>query len=335
MTKRFLIIFSLLLCCTFSYAQKTKKEKKKRSKELPENIEAFPKNFLIRPRFVYPQVWVDVSSRLTGKGANFRYKPAMPGIVGLSLKIKKVFISAAIKLPATQEFKNLYGDSKSRNIFINIMGRRVIWTLFYRDYKSFYLEKYQPFYPTWNKDSLGYPKSKDLRIIEGGLNLVFNFNKNFSMNAAFSQGERQKKSAGSFLMGIAERYQRIDADTNFFVPPGQDSYYPNLAKLKYGNFASTILAFGFGYQFVAGKFHFTPVVMAGTGFQFQSYEQTTGKKTWVNVPTYANAKAQVGYNGDHFFTNIIYQLEYNTIPIKESRIKLFHNWIEFGLGLRF
>ena len=51
------------------------------------------------------------------------------------------------------------------------------------------------------------------------------------MNAAFAQGERQKKSAGSFLMGISERYQRIDADTSF-VPPTQGNLYPNLDKLR-------------------------------------------------------------------------------------------------------
>ena len=154
------------------------------------------------------------------------------------------------------------------------------------------------------------------------------------MNAAFAQGERQKKSAGSFLMGLSERYQRVEADSSF-VPPTQGDLYPNLDKLKYGDFISTIVSIGFGYQFVMGKFHFTPVVMAGSGFQIQSYRQTSSRHFWLNVPTYASAKAQIGYNGNHFFSNLIYQTEFNTIPIKESRIRLFHNWIELGVGVRF
>ncbi len=312
-----------------------KKERKKKEKNaLPENIEAFPKNFLIRPRFVYPEVSVNVSNRMFGKGEKFRYKPAMPGVVGLSLKIKKVNISAAMQLPASEQMKKMYGETKYRNIYINIQGRIVNWGLFYRDYKGFYLKDYENYYPNWNKDSLGYPKSPGLRIIEGGLNLGFNFNKNFSMNAAFAQGERQKKSAGSFLMGLTERYQRIEADTSF-VPPTQGVLYPNLDKLKYGNFTSTIIYLGFGYQFVIKKVHFTPVAMAGSGFQIQSYEQTDRKRFWINYPTYATLKAQLGYNGDHFFANLIYGTEFNTIPIKESRIRLFHNWLEFGMGLRF
>jgi hypothetical protein len=244
-----------------------------------------------------------------------------------------VYISAAVQLPASDRLKKQYGETKFRNININIQGRFVNWGLFYRDYKGFYLSNYKPYYPNWNKDSLGYPKSPGLRIIEAGLNLAFNFNKNFSMNAAFAQGERQKKSAGSFLMGLSERYQRIDADTSF-VPPTQGALYPNLDKLKYGNFTSTILTLGFGYQIVIKKFHFTPVLMAGSGFQIQSYEQTDKKRFWINVPTYASAKGQIGYNGDHFFANVIYVTEFNTIPIKESRIRLFSNWLEFGMGLR-
>ncbi|MES2761140.1 MAG: DUF4421 family protein [Bacteroidota bacterium] len=315
-------------------AKKEKVKKEKKAKEIPENIEVFPKNFLIRPRFVYPEVSVNVSNRMFGKGEKFKYKPAMPGVVGLSLKIKKVYISAAIQLPASEQLKKTYGDTKFRNININILGRVVSWGLFYRDYKGFYLKDYEAYYPGWNKDSLGFPKSPGLRIIEGGLNLGFNFNKNFSMNAAFSQGERQKKSAGSFLMGITERYQRIEADTSF-VPPSQGALYPNLDKFKYGNFTSSILYLGFGYQFVFKKFHFTNVVMAGTGFQIQSYEQINKKRLWINYPTYASYKSQLGYNGDHFFANLIYATEFNTIPIKESRIRLFSNWLEFGMGLRF
>lgn len=341
MSPRLLIVTFLLLSGLASYGQKknrkedpVKKEKKKKEKTPPENIEVFPKNFLIRPRFVYPQVSINVTNRLSGAGEKFIYLPAQPGVVGLSVKIKKVYISAAIQLPASEALKKNYGIPKYRNININIQGRIVHWGLFYRDYKGFYLSNYKKFYPDWNKDSLGYPKSEGLRIVEAGINLGFNFNRNFSMNAAFAQGERQKKGAGSFLMSFSERYQRIDADTSF-VPPGQGAFYPNLDKLKYGNFSSTLISFGCGYQFVIRKFHFTPVVLAGSGFQIQSYTQTNRKRFWLNIPTYATARGQIGYNGDHFFANVIYTTEFNSIPIKESRIRLFHNWFEVGMGLRF
>jgi len=77
--------------------------------------------------------------------------------------------------------------------------------------------------------------------------------------------------------------------------------------------------------------------MTGKGLQLQSYRQINEKHFRLNIPTYASAGIQLGYNGDHFFTNLIYQTqtEFNTIPIKESRIRLFQNRYEVGVGTRF
>lgn len=324
----------ILLFFTLSvFSQKPKKEKKKREKSIPENIEKFSKDFSVKIRISSPQVWIDVNSRMLGQGDKFRYKPYVPAILGVALKVKKFYISAGTKLPTSEKTKKKYVDTKSRDIFINLQGRKVAWNMFYRDYNGFYLDNYAPYYPTWNLDSLGYPKRDDLHIVEAGLSLGFSFNRNFSLNAAFAQSERQKKSAGSFLMAISERYQRIDTDTDF-VPPVQEAYYPNLSKLKYGNFSSTILALGYGYQVVYKNFHFTPVVMFGSGFQVQIYSQTNKNRLWINFPTYANFRGQLGYNSDVFFANVIYQMEFSSIPIKESRIRIYRNWLEFGVGVR-
>jgi hypothetical protein len=92
---------------------KNKRGKKRKKKELPENIEAFPKNFLIRPRFVYPEVSLNVSNRMFGKGEKFKYKPSIADVVGLSLKIKKVYISAAIQLQANDRLKKIMAKQKT------------------------------------------------------------------------------------------------------------------------------------------------------------------------------------------------------------------------------
>lgn len=343
MKKVWLLFLLIAFISHTSFAQKKhketreeKKERKKKEKEknkIPENIEVFPKNFLFKPKFVYPEVVFNVTSRKKN-GESFNWKPAMPGIVGAAIRIKKVYVSAMFKLPASKSLQEKYGNTEFRDIYVNIQGRIVSWGIYYRDYKGFYLNDYQKFYSNWNKDSLGYPKSSDLHVIESGLNLGFNFNKNFSMNAAFAQSERQKKGAGSFLVTLSERYQRIETGANI-VPPGQQDNYPNLDNLQGGDFFTTILSFGSGYQFVYKKFHLTPVVLLGTGVQFQSYLQNNFKRFWVNVPTYANGRAQLGYNGDNFFANIIYSIEFNTVPIKESRIRLYRQAIEFGMGIRF
>ena len=109
---KFVLIFCTIILSLQSFAQSSKKKKHKKAKDVPENIEVFPKNFLVRPRFVFPSVWVDVNSRLLGQGEKFRYKPSIPGVVGLSLKIKKVYISFAIKLPSNDRNIDRYGNTK-------------------------------------------------------------------------------------------------------------------------------------------------------------------------------------------------------------------------------
>lgn len=341
-TFKYFIIGLILLFNINTYAQKQspndntakKEKKKKRENKASENIEVFARNYFVRPRYEYPQISVNTTNRLFGKGEKFKYKPSVQGLVGLSFKIKKIFFSFTVQLPLSEPQKRLYGTTKFTDISVIVPVRTLLWSVYYRDYKGFYLKTYEPYYPNWNKDSLGYPKSPGLRIIEAGMNLCFTFNNNFSMNAAFAQGERQKKSAGSFLAGIFEHYQRVEVNTNF-VPATQELLYPNLDKFKYGDFISSIFYFGYGYQFVFNRFHFTPVGTMGTGFQVQNYRQVDKKSFRLDVPTTANFKAQIGYNGDHFFTNIIYITEFNTIPIKESKIRLFHNWLVFGIGVRF
>lgn len=353
----FILLISLLSCSVPSFSQ-TRKEKKlaekkrieqikQRKKEVkdslravkkarggvPENITAFKKNFLIKPKFVFPGLVFNVSHRDNG-GSSFNWKPSIQSVIGGAIRIKKFYISMGFRLPSSPAHESKFGKTTYQDYYLHYQGRIVAWTGFYRDYRGFYLDKFNKFYPQWREDSLGYPKSKNLHVIEGGMNLGFNFNKSFSLNAAFAQSERQKKTAGSFLMSLSERYQRIETDSNI-VPGAEDKNYPNLDHITAGDFFTTIISFGAGYQFVMGKFHFTPVVLLGSGVQIQNYQQP-GRNLWrLNVPTYANGKAQFGYNGDNFFANIIYSAEFNSIPIKESRIRLFYQVIEFGMGIRF
>ena len=62
---------------------------------------------------------------------------------------------------------------------------------------------------------------------------------------------------------------------------------------------------------------------------FQATAQYYVPDTTIGAP---NVPEKMLMNG---FANIIYTTEFNSIPIKESRIRLFHNWFEVGMGVRF
>jgi hypothetical protein len=263
----------------------------------------------------------------------FNYVPFIQGVVGAGIKIKSVYVAYSVKLPTAVAFEKKMGKTEYQDIDVTIQTRVTGIRLFYQDYKGFYLLSPEKYYPNWKAND-SYPQKNNLHILNAGLNLTFVFNNNFSLNAAFAQSERQKKSRGSFMMGITERYTSISCDTSI-VPTGQGRYYPTLDKYKTGNFYSSILSVGFGYSIVGGRFNFTPVLLAGTGLLAEGYQLKSGNRLDLQIPVYFNAKTALGYNGKHVYTNVIFNSELNSLALSETRLRVYKISVEFGLGIRF
>jgi hypothetical protein len=43
----------------------------------------------------------------------------------------------------------------------------------------------------------------------------------------------------------------------------------------------------------------------------------------------------IGYNGNHFYTNLILNAELNSLPLDETRLRIYHGSAEIGVGVRF
>ncbi len=311
--------------------KRVKEEKRLKKLEPPPNIEYLPKKFLFRVKYSLPGVVLDVMPR-TGSGKTIDYRPFIPGVVGAGIKIKGVYIAYAQKIPASGLQDRRFGKTEFRDINITFQKRIAGFQFFYQDYKGFYILQPEKFDSTYN-DHLTYPKIPSLRTYTIGMNINWVFTKSFSLNAAFAQSERQKKSAGSFMLGFSERYNRLEMDTSI-VPYSQRLNYPTLNKYSFGSYFSSIINLGFGYSMVGGKFSFTPVLLVGTGVQIQNYNAPQNR--WaINMPLYGSLKAAFGFNGDNFFTNIIFASEVVTMSAKETRISLARIQADFGVGFRF
>jgi hypothetical protein len=315
-----------------SHHKKEKREKKKKEKKVPENIEVIPKVFAFRPKYVLPSTIFDVTNR-DGKGLRFNYIPFIQGVVGAGIKIKSVYVSYSMTLPTTTAQEQHYGKTTFYDIGLTIQTRITGIDLFYQDYKGYYLLNPEKYYPGWSSE-MANPQKHNLHTTNAGMNLSFVTNHNFSPNAAFAQSERQKTSRGAFIIGITERFTRIANDSSI-VPATEVPYFPTLNKLRLGNFYSSILSLGLGYSFVHKNFSITPVLLGGSGLLAEDYQLTDGSRIQFKVPVYADFKMALGYNGNHFYTNIILNAELNSLPLEETRLRMYHGSVEFGLGVRF
>lgn len=308
-----------------------KEEKRRKKLEPPPNIEYLPKNFLFKVRYVIPNVVLDISTR-DAKSTSFDYRPFIPGVVGAGIKIKKIYISYAQKIPSTPRQNTRFGKTDFRDFNFQFQWRITGIQLFYQDYKGFYLlrpEKYDTAYA----DRTYFPRSRSLRTYSVGMNMNWVFTKSFSLNAAFAQSERQKESAGSFMLGFTERFDRLQMDSSI-VPASLTSTYPTLHRYSFGSNFSSILYAGLGYSFVKSNFSITPVLMVGSGLQIQNYNAPQNR--WdLRIPLYGNFRLAAGYNGDNFFTNVMFHAQVMTMSAKETRITLAYTFGEFAIGFRF
>lgn len=170
-----------------------------------------------------------------------------------------------------------------------------------------------------------YPKMK-LHMYGGTFQWVFN-NKKFSYKAAFNQNERQLKSAGSFLLGAAVYYTKLNTDTLQLLPD-MNSLHENI---QFG------ITGGYAYSWVLGKSWFvTGSLDLGVNLGHNNPKQIFNEKMKI-YPT-LNSRIAAGYNLDSWsfglssYYNRVYlfidgkdNLSVNEFNIQLTFIKRF-NW---------
>ncbi len=154
-------------------------------------------------------------SQNRGSEPEKNYLSNKPPSFGLGLSLKNTIISFGYGYG----FDFMRDKSKGRtSVKWDLQFRRYtryfVFDLFYQEYKGFYQD---------NDKEKDYKLCPDLKIRKLGAfgQYIFN-NKRFSYKAAFSQNQKQLRSAGSFLLG-AEIYNTwINSDSSFVYNDKKD-----------------------------------------------------------------------------------------------------------------
>jgi len=326
--KFFTRIIILIFICLFSsglYATDiNKKKKKEKKKKLPHNIEAIESKFMFRPFYTTQFTKLSISPRAFENANNIIYKPNVFGSVGFETSIKKIKFAYAFKLnPLNKSF----GKTDYKNINIGIQTRIVGLKFSFLKYKSFYLK---------NTDDFGITNNyirPDINIYSVGFSVDFVMTKSFSINAAFAQSERQKKSAGSFMIMLGDRYTFFDSDSSIILPQ-EASKYDRIKDIRKAKSNTLLIAPGVGYSIIFKRFNFTPILLAGTGPQIKMYDYTGSNAFSFRLPIYFLYKNAFGYNGEKFFFNLIYSYDLNNLRFKDSNVNLSIIYWKISAGFR-
>lgn len=265
------------------------------------------------------------------------FRPNDPLNIGFGFTYKWLGLNMAFNLPFINNDDEIYGKTRRFDLSTHIYGRKLIFDLNYQWYKGYYLANPQGVVPGWQEGD-PYPHRSDITVTTFGGAGFYVFNhKRFSYRAAFTFNERQKKSAGSWVIGGGFGWNFTKGDSSlvnsdFIVELDSVS----IEKARLGTMYTTG---GYAHSFVIKNFFLSLTLGLGFGLSNDRLEvggvsQEVVKKIGFNVVTVF--RASFGYNSDDFYIGFtMYNNAYALSP--QDNIGLSYSYTSFNIyaGYRF
>jgi hypothetical protein len=170
-----------------------------------------------------------------------------------------------------------------------------------------------------------------------GIGAFYNFNDRYSANAAFSQGERQLSSAGSFVIDSSVAFTQIAMPVSI-VPQSQLAYYSDLDNYRGGDYWLWVARLGYGYNFLYRRMTLGALVALGPNLQHQENNFVQGGSSRWRVSTSARFRIGLWFEFKDDLIGALAMIDANQIVIEEfalnsrtARIQFFYVRLFDGL----
>jgi hypothetical protein len=265
-------------------------------------IKSYPDYFFLWP--VLKQRKFDFEIRnLKGSRNKLQYKSNKPYSFGIGMYLFELGFELAFAIPLDEKSKEIYGESKARDIQLHVLGKRWGMDAFVQKYSGFYLIDPEVDIPA----NTPYYQRPDIVTRNIGISLNYTFNKNkFSFRSAYNFTERQLTSAGSFIVfgSIDNLYLKADSAIvgNQYLPTFGESS-------RFSQIKTTVLSIvpGYTYSLIYKGFFLNGTLAIGPATNYVRYKLETGQEdSNFNVSASIAARLSLGYNGDRLFGGLIF-----------------------------
>jgi len=262
------------------------------------------------------------------------FEPNDPLNVGLGFTYKWLGIN--LSFPLFSNDQAIYGKTRRFDLGSHLYGRKIIVDLDFSWYKGYYLSNPQNVVPGWVSGD-PYPSRADISVTSLGLAGFYVFNNSkFSYRSAFTYNERQRKSAGSAIIGGGLTFNYIRADSSMV---GSD-YIVELDSLNINkaNFANLYATGGYAHNFVIKYFFLSLSLGLGFGVStdrvFIENISEEYRKSGISIVTVF--RASVGYNRDKYYIGLsMYNNGLSIISSKNIGLSYRNTNFNFYVGYRF
>jgi len=261
------------------------------------------------------------------------FRPNVSGRIGIAGFYKWFGLGLSLGNSILKRSTTTYGNTSVLDLRVNAYGRPVAAEVYFQDLKGFYI-------PNFKDPEGNFYKIPDMHVFALGFTGYYIYNyQRFSIRSAFIQNERQKKSAGSFILRPTFLYYKLSSD-NGILPAQMISSYgiSTTFNLRQGEFVSIGLAPGYTYSLILFKnFYLNAAVFPGVLWQHYNYESNLITNTGSNFTFTLSWRAALGYNTDRWYIGASIVSGFDKIPgwIGNSTFYYDIAQVRFWVGTRF
>jgi len=295
------------------------------------NIKPYPDHFFVWP--VLKQRRLDFEMEdLPARDRKIAYRSNRPYGFGMGVYLFEVAAELTFSIPVDEKQKDLYGESKARDLQLNILGKQWGLDVYSQKYQGFYIDDPSAKVPAGRP----YPQRPDITTRNLGFtgNYVFN-NKRFSFRSAYNFADRQLHSAGSFLLFTSISSFKAQGDSailgkHYVSEFGGDS---GIEQIKSTTFA---IAPGYTYSFIQRGFFLNGTLAVGPAHNWLYYRlENGGTKNDIKFSAFIVARIAMGYSGDRFFGGLSFVTQNSTAQFDHVKLTSSTGTFKILFGYRF
>lgn len=294
-------------------------------------IRSYPDHFFIWP--VLKQRKLDFELKnMEGDKRTLQYNSNKPYSLGVGMYLFELGFEIAFAVPLDEQSKRIYGESKSRDVQLNILGKKWGADLFYQRYSGFYVDDPESPVPAGTP----YLQRPDIVTRNTGLtvNRIFNDNR-FSFRSAYNFAERQLTSAGSLIVFATFDTQMTRGDSAIIGRQFADEFAESalINQIRSSNLG---VAPGYSYSLIFKGFFINGTLAIGPGHNWMKYQLEDGTEvSRLRFSAVVAARISLGYNGDTFFGGLTFMNQGRNSKFGDVQFSNTQSAFKILFGFRF
>lgn len=281
----------------------------------------------------------DYALRFIGDEKRLIYKPNISSSVGIGVSYSWLSFNATIPTPKAKNEQGEKGKTNQFRLGFSFNGRKVWFDTNYQQYKGLYLSNPEVLADDWFQQNTAYPLRPDITSRTFYTRVYYSFNyEKFSQPATMFRRERQKKSAGSFLLGGTFVYSQVAGDSSL-LPAHVRPYFPEDANLVRYRSATYSVNVGYAHTFVFKKYLFTSLSLR-PGLALRSRSGLQPGDVAADLPAQlglqGDGRATIGFNSNKYYGGITGSLLFSSGSLEaRNRQRSYYSEVQILVGRRF